>query len=229
MKHVLRSGLLSILALALAGCGAAASASQAQSTAANGNGSSSGFDVQMTDTTRLMLGTLKLKDVGLQPDAKEASQLLTLWQAYQSVVTSDTAAPAEADAVVKQIRATMTSQQLDAITGMNLTQDDLRSFFEAFRQQASTNGNGSSNGSPRAPGAGGGAGPGFFPPDAGGRQFGGGGGFGGGGAFGPASGTLTPQQQATAQARRDSFRNGPRAGLFLLRPLIAELKTLAGA
>jgi hypothetical protein len=227
---MLRSWRALVLALALAACGAATSGTQAQSTQVAGADSSAGSTPELTDTMRLMLGTLKLKDVGLEPDAQEASQLLTLWQGYQSVITSDTAAPAEADAVLKQIRSTMTSEQMDAITAMNLGPADLRSLLDTFRQQASANGGGaggSFNGFPRRQGLEGSAGPGFAPPD-GGRQFEGGGFGAGGGGFGQGGGTPSPQQRATAQARRDSFGNGSRGALFLLRPLIAELKTLAG-
>ncbi len=83
------------------------------------------------------------------------------------------------------------------------------------------------------PGLEGGPGLGFAPPE-GGRPFGGGafgeggGGFGPGGEFGQGGGTPSPQQLATAQARRNSFGEGSRGALFLLRPLIAELMTLAG-
>ncbi|PJH74752.1 MAG: hypothetical protein CO064_10305, partial [Anaerolineae bacterium CG_4_9_14_0_8_um_filter_58_9] len=51
-------------------------------------------------------------------------ELLPLWQEYNELTRSDTAAQAEIDAVVAQIQETMTPQQVQAITDMKLTQQD---------------------------------------------------------------------------------------------------------
>jgi hypothetical protein len=177
----------------------------------------------LTDEMALMLGTLKLDEVGLAPDSAQASELLLLWQAYQSLATSDTAASQEMEAVLKQIRQAMTDEQLAAIAGMDLDSEDLRGLMESFRQEAAA-------GDPRSA-------EGFFPgggqpPAGGGPPVGPGGGFvpqGGpsGGSFGGGGEGLDPEMQATAQAGRTA-RSGSPSALFLLRPLIAELQGLAG-
>jgi hypothetical protein len=162
-----------------------------------------------------MLGTLKLKDVGLQPDATQATQLVTLWQAYQSVASSDSAVAAEAEAVLKEIRATMTPEQLASIAAMALTQEDLQGFVDEFRQTASPSGGTSRSAMTPGQGPGGGPGPGF-------TGIVGGEGFAG-------EGSVPPEPMATVQP--GSVGNGSDAsgtGLLLIQPLIAELQELAG-
>jgi hypothetical protein len=180
---------------------------------------------------RLMLGTMKLDEVGLEPDAAQASDLLLLWQAYRSLATSDTAAPQEIEAVLGQIEKTMTAEQVAAIAAMDLDQEDLSALLESSRQDAAS-GDGSFDGFPGGGpgGPAGGAGGGFAPPGGGpGGDFippNGGAGVSPGGFGGGESG-LSPEMQATAQAGR-SAGGGAQGGLFLLRPLIAELQALAG-
>jgi hypothetical protein len=135
------------------------------------------------------------------------------------VITSDTAAPAEAEAVLRQIRTTMTSQQVEAIAAMDLTQDDLGAFMEEARQSASQGSGDTFEGFRPGQGPDGGPGPGFAPPSGGGF----GGEFGGGGGF-------SPEQRATGEAAGQTRgADSGRADLFLLRPLIAALTTLAGS
>ena len=55
----------------------------------------------------------------------QAAALVPLWQAYAQLTSSNTAAQAEIDAVVSQIQSTMTPQQVQAITAMKLTRQDL--------------------------------------------------------------------------------------------------------
>jgi hypothetical protein len=80
---------------------------------------------------QLLVGTLKLESTDLAVSSEEASQLLPLWETLQSLASSDTAAPAEIEAVVDQIKSTMTSQQLSSITAMDLTSQDLATAMAA--------------------------------------------------------------------------------------------------
>jgi hypothetical protein len=191
----------------------------------------SGADLggRLSDEATLMLGTMKLDEVGLAPDAVQASSLLLLWQAYQSLAMSDTTAPVEIDAVLDQIEGTMTEAQLDAIAAMSLDEEDMGAFMDEFRTSVPDGGGegqpsfnpqgGGGPGGGFTPGQGPAGGPpaGFAPPEGGGAF--GGGGLGGGGGF-------SPEQQATAEAGM-ATRAGNRSALFVLRPLIAELQTLA--
>lgn len=219
MKAMVVVGFVVVVGLVLAACGASAAGDATRST---GNASTTaiagGANIELTDEVRLMLGTLKLDEVGLAPDAEQASKLLLLWQAYQSLATSDTSAPQELASVVTQIRETMTHAQLDQIEAMALNQEDLTSFVQAYREQAASSGAGSFEGfSGRTGGA----------PGLSGRLPEGGG-FAGGGPPDFNANGISPEALATAQAQRGSGTGGANRGLFLLRPLIAELQTLAG-
>ena len=236
MKGVLRRGLLAFVALGLVACGAGGAEGEGPTTgstsapAVSGDAATSG--VALTDEMRLMLGTMKLDEVGLEPDAAQASDLLVLWQAYRSLATSDTAAPQEIEAVLGQIGKTMTAEQAAAIAAMDLGQEDLSVFLESFRQSIAAGDSDGAGGFFFGQGGAGGEAGGFTPPD-GALLIGPGG--PGGGAGGPAFGgggggaieEINPEMLATAQAVRGSDPAG-RGGLFLLGPLIAELQALAG-
>jgi hypothetical protein len=88
-------GLLLMVALGLAAC-STEGAIQATEASTSGGGVDAAAEavtgIALTDEMALMLGTMKLDDVGLAPDAGQASELLLLWQAYLSLATSDTAA-----------------------------------------------------------------------------------------------------------------------------------------
>jgi hypothetical protein len=75
----------------------------------------------LSAATRLAVGTLKLEGTGNAVNADEAGELLTLWEAYQSLSSSDTTSQVELEALVKQIEGTMTSEQVSAIDDMELT------------------------------------------------------------------------------------------------------------
>lgn len=74
---------------------------------------------------QLALGTLQLEETGLAITEDQAVALLPLWQAMQSLSASDTTAPAEIEAVVRQITETMTPAQITAIRDMALTADSI--------------------------------------------------------------------------------------------------------
>ncbi len=71
------------------------------------------------------MGTLKLEKTDLAVTADQAKQLLPLWQTLQTLSSSNTAATEEINALVDQIKSAMTTQQMDKITSMKLTQQDM--------------------------------------------------------------------------------------------------------
>jgi hypothetical protein len=79
---------------------------------------------------QLAIGTVRLDDTDLAVDADQAAELIPLWQAFQSLSSSDTAAEAELRAVLKQIQSTMTSEQIAAIADMQLTADKVTELVE---------------------------------------------------------------------------------------------------
>jgi len=115
---------------------------------------------------------------------EQARELLMDWQVYQEISQSDTAAQAEIDALIAQIQETMTSDQMQAITEMNITRQDVL----ASMQGATVVSSSSSESTVSLPSAsaGGGMPAGGPPPDGGGVPI-----DLGGGA--PASGTSQTQ------------------------------------
>jgi hypothetical protein len=188
--------LLAILSIfGLVACSPGASDSAAASSAGGSGGSGSQSDQGQAAQTavakiddsysgalspmgQLALGTLKLEDGDLAVTEEQATTLLPLWQALQSLNNSDTTAQAELDAVVKQIQGAMTAAQVTTINDMKLTEDDLTTMMEngdlGFR------GFGGRNDAAEGDNT-------FAPPE-GGFVFGPGGGVGGGGPEGGAGG-----------------------------------------
>ena len=106
-KAILLIILLSFAAALLAGC----SGTTTTVSAASG----------LSTANKLALGTLKLEGTSQAVTVSQATQLLTLWQGYQSLNNSDTSSQVELDALVKQIDGTMTTDQIKTINAMDLT------------------------------------------------------------------------------------------------------------
>ena len=156
-------------------------------------GSRSGNNNQnapLSESLKLLLGTLKLDGTPNAVTSKEASDLIVLWQTYKTLTTGSSTSQAETDALIKQIQSTMTPEQIKAIDAMQLTRKDMGEILQAQGITFSRDGQpGAGNGTP-------------FPGGGGGGFNGGGGGFFNGGGGGGGGQNLTPQQIATAQARR---------------------------
>lgn len=121
MKKIVLASVLFTLLLALAACGGASSSSVP-----------TGDSTSLTLEEELLVGTFKLEGTDLAVSSDQASQLLPLWGTLQSLVKSGTAASEEINAVVNQIESTMSSQQVNVITAMELTQQDLESELTAL-------------------------------------------------------------------------------------------------
>jgi hypothetical protein len=181
------------------------------------------YEGALPASSQLALGIFRLQDAENAVTPTQAKTLLPLWQAIQS---GSLQGDAETNAVLKQIEAAMTAQQLAAIAAMQLTREDLGSWM---REQGINFGP---------------------PPGSAGeqgrfaemseeeranmratRQAGGGGGFGQGG-FGDLSEEERANMRATAEASGFTFggRGGPARGLLALlaEPLVALLSSLAG-
>ena len=221
--------------LILAACGAKAAAAGTSSTGQSANGTpvpngtpgARNLTQPLPLAEQLVIGTFKLEGTSNAVDAKTAAQLVPLWQAYAQLTSSSTAAQAEIDAVISQIQSTMTPQQVQAITALKLTRQDMVTTMTTL---GLSNFGGGANGTPgfrftpRAGGGGGGGGGGF-----GGGGFAGGGGFGGGGAGGTGTGGTggtRPTPNATQQALRAQFAN--RIPTPLMDALISLLQKKAG-
>lgn len=180
----------------------------------------------LPEATQLIIGTLKLEDTNQAVTAEQAADLLPLWQTMLVLSESDTAAQQETEALITQIQETMTAEQRQAITDMNLTREDMMSIMQ---EQGLALGGGPAGGQNTNP-QGGGFGPGGFPdgaPPQGGFPGGGPGGGGPGGGGGQGA-DLTPDQIATAQASRQQT-GGSLVPPMLINVLIEYLQEIVGA
>jgi hypothetical protein len=217
MKKVITVSILTIFALLLAACGNNASA-QSNNGFRQNNGNSS---APLPQSTKLLIGTLKLDGTPQAVTAQQAAQLIPLWQLYASLETSSTAASQEVDATVQQIQATMTAEQIQAIESMNITRRDE---FTTLQQMglAQANASGTPQPGTGTQGQGNRSGGGGF----GGGGFGGGGGFPGGGG-GQGNRNFNPSQIATAQAARAQGGGTNRIPSALIDALVQYLQKTA--
>jgi hypothetical protein len=181
-------------------------------------------------SARLGFGTLMLEDTEYAVSPSQAAELLPLWKAAGSLSQSETTAEAEIEAVFNQIQETMTAEQMAAISEMQMNGEEMAQLMEDLG--LSFGGGGFGNLDPElqataqaARESGEGFPGGGFP--GGGVPMGPGpGGPGGGEAIG---GNLTPEQQATLEARREERgAAGSRFGLIFVDPLIELLEERAG-
>jgi len=94
----------------------------------------------------LLVGTFKLEDTSLAVSADQADSLLPLWETLESLASSNTAASQEVDAVVSQIKSTMSPEQIAKINAMKLTQQDLQATAIDTGTAASTTSSSSTSG-----------------------------------------------------------------------------------
>jgi hypothetical protein len=207
--------------LTLTACGSTPRSNSSNFGSAAQNGTTAGA---LPATTQIALGTLKLDKTDNAITADQAAKLLPLWETMRVLETSDTAAKQEVDALGTQIQETMTDKQMQAITAMNLTRQDMFAVLQTqgvgFGNSQQNNSQQSGNSSNNRGFTPGGFGPGG-PPDGGGFQAGGQG-FGGGQGQ-----NRSAEQIATAQAARQAG-GGNRIPTPLINALIEFLKKKAG-
>jgi hypothetical protein len=93
----------------------------------------------ISTATKLALGTLKLEGTTIAVTSDEASELLPLWQAYQSLSNSDTGSQVESDALVNQIQAMMTAEQVMAVDELRLTDQSLTELLQSLGESSNLN------------------------------------------------------------------------------------------
>ncbi len=85
----------------------------------------------------------------LEVTPDEAAQLSPLWEAYQTLSTSNTASPLELQATLVGVEQAMTPDQVQAIVNMKLTRQDMAIILQ---QQGVTFGGRGGSGTPRGRG-----------------------------------------------------------------------------
>ena len=141
--------LLIVLTIVLSAC----STSSANTTLAS---TENGLPI----AAQLAVGTLKLAGTNQAVTAEQAEALLVYWETYKQLTQSDTAAQAEYDGLIAQIEETLSAEQLQAITDMNITQQDVFSSMQGGTVTTSSSSTVSASSRP----AGGGAMPAGGPP-----------------------------------------------------------------
>lgn len=146
---------------------------------------------------QLAVGTLKLAGTDQAVTTDQAEDLVLYWETYKQLSQSDTAAQAEYDGLIAQIEETLNTDQMQAITDMNITQQDVFASMQGVT--VTTSNSSSSTGSTSTSSAGGDGMPAGGPPSDGGAPLDGGIGGDMGGAAAPASSTdQTQSPQANA-------------------------------
>jgi hypothetical protein len=163
----------------------------------------------LTGEELYLVGIFKLEGTDQAITSAQATTLLPLWQSLTSQGTTPTPAADQISSITDQIKAVLTSQQIDAITALNLTQNDM---ITLSRDKGLTPTRQNASGTPFAPGNGSGGGQGNNNQGQTPNQ------------------TPNPQQQATRQAGRGQF-GGQNNRMIqpLINALIDLLKTRAQA
>jgi hypothetical protein len=106
--------LLVILAIVLSAC-------SSQSTGTSIPSANNDLPIE----TLLAVGTRKLDGTDQEVSVEQAEKLVLYWQVYKELSQSETAAQAEIDGLIAQIEETMTDDQMQAITDLSITQQDV--------------------------------------------------------------------------------------------------------
>jgi hypothetical protein len=219
--------ILLVLTLMLSACGGNASSAGGPAASGPGRGAAGELSAPM----QVALGTIKLDGTKNAVTAEQAKELLPLWETLQDLEGSDTAATQEKEALVSQIQESMTQEQTQAITALNLSRQDMISIMQSQVQTVGGSQNGTTQrGGTSANGRrnfGGGAG-GFFvggggpPPD---------GGFAGGNPNAQRQGQQQGAQSGstTANTNQPAAIDPNRIPTPLIQAVIEYLKTKASA
>ncbi|HSM24946.1 MAG TPA: hypothetical protein VK856_08800 [Anaerolineaceae bacterium] len=90
-------------------------------TVQDGNLSEDQEIVQLSTQMRLILGSLSLDEANLGLSPEQANSLLPLWKVMKSLLSSDTAAAGEIEALFNQIQSVLTPEQLEWVTNYNIS------------------------------------------------------------------------------------------------------------
>jgi hypothetical protein len=124
MRKITLTLTLVTLVLILSACGEAASEGSAPQT------SDEAREFSMPPEMALMVGTVKLDETEYVIQSDQAAELIPLWKALRSLSESETASSVEVEALINQIEDTMTDEQMDVITAMELSMEDTRAVQE---------------------------------------------------------------------------------------------------
>jgi hypothetical protein len=150
MKQIFISSLTILFALLLASCGGTAA------TAPTGDIYTSpnlpvDYEGALAVRNQLAMGTIELNQTDLAFSAEQAQTLIPLWQALRSTQQGGGTAQAEVSALLSQIEAAMTPEQIQFIADMKLTFTDMQSWASANGITLGSNGGTPGQGSGMSP------------------------------------------------------------------------------
>ena len=125
MRRILLSTLI-VSTILLTGCVSSAAGTSTSATMG-----------ELPTVIELALGSLKLDETDYAIDAEQAAELLPMWQVYKELINSDTAAQEEIDALISQIQEAMSTEQLQAISDMELTEEDISAVMQGVNTNTS--------------------------------------------------------------------------------------------
>lgn len=141
MIRITTLGLLALLVLILAACGGspaaptaapgAAPAAAVVPAAAPASRLDTSYEGALPQRNQLLLGTLRLEEGNNAVTAEQAARLLPLWQGIRATMNSGAASEAETNALLAQIEAVLTTDQIAAIGELKLTQPTLQEWAKS--------------------------------------------------------------------------------------------------
>ena len=123
--------LLSLLLASCSGTAAPASPNSSNSDAYVSPNLDVSYENALNARLQLTLGSLKLAETNTPITPDQAKIMLPLWQALLNMTRTGNSAQAEVNALLGQIEAAFTPEQLTAIRAMGLTSADLQTWASA--------------------------------------------------------------------------------------------------
>ena len=123
--------LLSLLLASCSGTAAPASTNSSNSDAYVSPNLDVSYENALNARLQLTLGSLKLAETNTPISREQAQAMLPLWQALQNMTRTSNSAQAEVSALLGQIEAAFTPEQLTTIRAMGLTSADLQTWASA--------------------------------------------------------------------------------------------------
>lgn len=130
LKHLLLFSLIVALALTACGTTAAPSVVPNSETYTSPNLDAT-YENALAPRLQLTLGSLKLAETNTPITSEQAAVMLPLWQALLNMTRTGNSAQAEVNALLVQIEALFTADQLAAIREMKLTSADIQTWASA--------------------------------------------------------------------------------------------------
>lgn len=141
--------LIVLLALFLAACGTTASPASTDATNTEAYVSPNldvSYENALSTRLQLTLGSLKLAETSTPLTAEQAQAMLPLWQGLSNMTRSGNNSQVEVNALLAQIEAAFTPEQLAAIRDMKLTSADIQAWAAANGVSTGTGGGGGQGG-----------------------------------------------------------------------------------